>query len=110
MNKLLTVIFLIFAMSFTTLAADKETAKSKSKAQIITIETATIRGNQELPTVLYLVPWQPPEINPLNDSQTQDLTKNTIELIDRNSFKRLIEYHDRFKEINTPQSNSLFGK
>jgi hypothetical protein len=76
---------------------DKLPAKSKSDSQIITIETATIRGNQELPTVLYLVPWQPPEINSLDATQTADITKNDIELIDRNSFKRLIEYHESFK-------------
>ena len=75
------------------MSVEKETVKAKSNSQIITIETATIRGNQELPTVLYLVPWQPPQINSLNATQTQDLTRNTIELIDRNSFKRLIEYH-----------------
>lgn len=79
------------------MSVEKETVKAKSNSQIITIETATIRGNQELPTVLYLVPWQPPQINSLNATQTQDLTRNTIELIDRNSFKRLIEYHDSFK-------------
>lgn len=96
MNKSI-VVFIMLVVSTMSLAAEKETVKAKSNSQVITIETATIRGNQELPTVLYLVPWQPPEINSLNATQTQDLTKNTIELIDRNSFKRLIEYHGSFK-------------
>ena len=91
--------FLLTSLSCLALAEDKMAAKSKSDSQIITIETATIRGNQELPTVLYLVPWQPPEINSLDASQTADMTKNTIELIDRNSFKRLIEYHESFKAL-----------
>lgn len=99
MNKLIVVFFLFLngVLSTASIAADRDAAKSKLNSQIITIETATIRGNQELPTVLYLVPWQPPEINSLNASQTQDLTRNTIELIDRSSFKRLIQYHDSFK-------------
>ena len=84
----------VFSFSY---AEESKTSKAKVDQNIITIETATIRGNQELPTVLYLVPWQPPEINSLTATQTQDLTKNTIELIDRNSFKRLIEYHQSFK-------------
>ena len=74
---------------------EKVQTKSAPDSQIITIETATIRGNQELPNVLYLVPWQPPEINPLDANQATAKTQNTIELIDRNSFKRLIEYHDQ---------------
>jgi hypothetical protein len=105
MNKLslLCLILLVSSVSSAVLAEgaggpeDKVPTKSKSDSQIITIETATIRGNQELPTVLYLVPWQPPEINSLDATQTADITKNNIELIDRNSFKRLIEYHDSFK-------------
>lgn len=99
MNKTLVVFITLVLSTITTvsMSVEKETVKAKSNSQIITIETATIRGNQELPTVLYLVPWQPPQINSLNATQTQDLTRNTIELIDRNSFKRLIEYHDSFK-------------
>ena len=99
MNKLtLVLIAFVFCGSSSYLnAVDKTTTKPKSDSQIITIETATIRGNQELPTVLYLVPWQPPKINSLAATQTADITKNTIELIDRNSFKRLIEYHESFK-------------
>ncbi len=93
MNKLtLTLISFISLYGFSIsklIAAENQ----KIDEKIITIETATIRGNQELPTVLYLVPWQPPKINPLESTQTADMTKHKIERIDRNSFKRLIEYH-----------------
>tara|TARA_R110002072_G_scaffold121890_5_gene256178 strand:+ start:2731 stop:3036 length:306 start_codon:yes stop_codon:yes gene_type:complete len=99
MNKLRFVLlaFLLAASSLYSHALEKQANKPKAGSKVITIETATIRGNQELPTVLYLVPWQAPEINSLNATQTADLTKNTIELIDRNSFKRLIEYHEGFE-------------
>ena len=99
MNKLKFVFIavLLSCLSSFLHAVDKTAAKPKADSKIITIETATIRGNQELPTVLYLVPWQPPKINPLDASQTSDITQNTIELIDRNSFKRLIENHESFK-------------
>lgn len=67
--------------------------QNNSDSQVITIETATIRGNQELPTVLYLVPWQPPQINALAETQTTDLTEPNLELIERSSFRRLIKYY-----------------
>tara|TARA_R110001592_G_scaffold52649_9_gene161302 strand:+ start:8152 stop:8445 length:294 start_codon:yes stop_codon:yes gene_type:complete len=95
MNKLIYLqIVILFSCASGFLYAEE---KANTDSKIITIETATIRGNQELPTVLYLVPWQAPKINSLNATQTTDLTKNTIELIDRSSFKRLIEYYVSFK-------------
>ena len=66
-------------------------------SNVITIETTTIRGNQELPTVLYLVPWQPPQINPLPASQTDDINNFMPDKIERNSFRRLLKYHQQFK-------------
>lgn len=66
-------------------------------SNVITIETTTIRGNQELPTVLYLVPWQPPKINPLPASQTDDINDLMPEKIERNSFRRLLKYHQQLK-------------
>ena len=95
MNKLIYLqIVILFSCASGFLYAEE---KANTDSKIITIEPATIRGNQELPTVLYLVPWQAPKINSLNATQTTDLTKNTIELIDRSSFKRLIEYYVSFK-------------
>ena len=100
MNKCLYVLttVLLVHVSFSSQAEENNiAAKSKNDTKVITIETATIRGNQELPTVLYLVPWQPPEVNSLDETQTADMTKHTIKPINRNSFKRLIKYHHNFK-------------
>tara|TARA_B100000446_G_C10310659_1_gene254877 strand:- start:125 stop:424 length:300 start_codon:yes stop_codon:yes gene_type:complete len=95
MNKYVFVLsaFLLSSVFSYVYAEEKSTDNAKADSNVITIETATIRGNQELPTVLYLVPWQLPEINALEATQTTDMTQHTIELIDRNSFKRLLEYH-----------------
>mgnify|MGYP000197478062 CR=1 FL=1 len=69
--------------------------QNNSGSQVITIETATIRGNQELPTVLYLVPWQPPVVNPLTENKPANLLEADIELIERESFQRLLQLHNR---------------
>jgi len=65
--------------------------------EIITIEGATIRGNQELPTVLYVVPWQAPKIYKLETPKSNLAVQRPIEGIERESFKRLISYHELFK-------------
>lgn len=96
--RILSIFVLLVGFSSQGSAEETEanTSLVKKDSQVITIETAVIRGNQELPTVLYLVPWQAPEINALAETQTTDILKKDIELIDRNSFRRLIQYHKSF--------------
>jgi hypothetical protein len=78
----------LLSLALTPLSAEEKNTPS----QVITIETATLRGNQELPTVLYLVPWQAPDINPLPATQSQVFSHQLPEKIERHSFRRLIEY------------------
>lgn len=76
---------------------------------IITIEGTRIRGNQELPTVLYLVPWQAPDIQEL-DAPTQSFTvQRPISMIERGEFRRLLEYYDDFAQ-QYPEAQSLEQK
>ena len=106
MNKSIVLVllslFLSIAQTTGSIAQEQpvENQATEKKSSVITIETATIRGNQELPTVLYLVPWQAPKINPLPASQTADLTKQAPEKLERNSFLRLLHYHQQFKSMN----------
>jgi len=94
MNKLSSACLLLSCLLSLSLAAQE---KAPDPSQVITIETTTLRGNQELPTVLYLVPWQPPKINPLPASQTAELSQPSLDKIERSSFQRLLQYHQMFK-------------
>lgn len=64
---------------------------------IVTIEGTRIRGDQEVPTVMYLVPWQPPEVNELRAPDEQLLVEQAFSPLDRYEFQRLVRYHDVFK-------------
>lgn len=90
-------VFLSVMLSAATFAQDKAVNSAAESSKVITIETTTLRGNQELPTVLYLVPWQLPKINPLPASQTAEVSYQALEKIERNSFQRLMNYHQMFK-------------
>lgn len=97
-NRLtLTLSLYLFASTVSTTEVQNSAGseQTSSESQVITIETATIRGNQELPTVLYLVPWQPPIVNPLNENKPANLLEADIELIERESFKRFLQLHNR---------------
>jgi len=85
------------ALAFTALILLITSNSAFSENEIITIEGATIRGNQELPTVLYVVPWQAPKIYKLETPKSNLAVQRPIEGIERESFKRLITYHELFK-------------
>lgn len=64
--------------------------------EVITIEGTRIRGNQELPTILYLIPWQPPEVQQLSSPEQTFAIQRPLEPLERQEFKRLITYHEVF--------------
>jgi len=63
---------------------------------IVTIEGTRIRGDQEVPTVMYLVPWQPPEVEELQAPDERLLVDQAYAPIERYEFQRLIRYHRAF--------------
>jgi hypothetical protein len=68
--------------------------------EVIIIEGTRIRGNQESPTILYLVPWQAPEVVALDTPISKLGIERALEPLERSEFKRLISYHEHFKHIS----------
>ncbi len=67
--------------------------------EVMVIENVRIRGDQELPLVLHIVPWQPPATYQLEAGQQANAVLRPIEPLERESFQRLVGYHERF--LNT---------
>jgi hypothetical protein len=86
----LSIIFIssLFAVSLNAFGED----------EILSLEGARIRGNQELPNVLYLIPWKPPKVYSLDRPETTLSTSTpNFKALDRGSFKRLVSYHETYK-------------
>ncbi|MCG8518126.1 MAG: hypothetical protein MI794_09060 [Pseudomonadales bacterium] len=66
-------------------------------ADVVTIEGTRIRADQELPTVMYLVPWQPPQVQALKRADEQLMVGTGIAPLERAEFRRLLDYHRRFQ-------------
>src|SRR5690606_16530106 len=81
-----------------------------AESQVITLEGTRIRGDQESPTVLYLVPWQPPEAQRLRQSDGELLVESQIEPLERAEFQRMVGYHARFKEEVGLQADGTKGR
>jgi hypothetical protein len=63
-------------------------------AERLDMEGTKIRGNQELPKVLYIVPWQEAEIPDLSQPPLQSLIDEALTPVDREVFQRKIRYYD----------------
>ena len=63
---------------------------------VVTIEGTRIRGDQEVPTVMYLVPWQPPEVDELRGPEERLMVDQGPRPLERYEFQRFIRYHDAF--------------
>lgn len=69
---------------------------------VVTIEGARIRGNQEVPTVMYLVPWQTPKANELQAQDEQLMVEQAFEPLERYEFQRFVRYHEAFSREHAP--------
>lgn len=82
MRQLLTLLTII-SFSATVLAEES-----------LEMEGTRIRGNQELPKVLYIVPWKQGEIPDLSQPPLESLIDEALAPVDRDVFQRKIRYYD----------------
>ena len=78
----------------TVLARDvRRTATSSGVMDEIDLERTEITGNQELPKVLYIVPWQKSEAGELVGKPVNTLLEEVLTPIDRTEFIRQVDYY-----------------
>lgn len=68
------------------------------ESEVISIEGTRIRGDQETPTVMYLVPWQPPTAETLPDRDERLMVSQTFAPVERYEFQRLVKYYGSFRQ------------
>lgn len=73
--------------------------------KIVTIEGTRIRGDQEAPLVLYLVPWKQPEARSLERPDEQIMLERPLEPLQRAEFRRLMSYHRHFQALNSKETD-----
>lgn len=65
------------------------------------LESTSIRGNQELPRVLYIVPWKDPSLGSLAGKPVNSLIDEVLAPLDRDVFLRQTQYFDQL--YGTPE-------
>ncbi len=82
------------AVSSSALAAD--VTRQQRDGQVmdrLELGRTEITGNQELPKVLYIVPWQHPDPGDLLDRPINSLLDEVLAPIDRDEFLRQVDYY-----------------
>lgn len=83
MKRLLSVILFTFATS-SALAADKD----------LELEGMAVKGNQELPKSLYIVPWKASELGEIAGLPAGSLLNESLQPVERDIFRRELQYYD----------------
>jgi hypothetical protein len=87
-------------------ASDTRTAKSGANSakkgdgkaeDHLQLDTTDITGNQELPKVLYIVPWKRSDLGDLLGRPANSLLDEVLQPVDRDVFKRENRYYDALK-------------
>ena len=82
------------AVSTTPLAADVTRQQSGSQVMDrLELGRTEITGNQELPTVLYIVPWKKSDPGDLMGKPVNTLLDEVLAPIDRSEFIRQVDYY-----------------
>ena len=74
--------------------AKKAGGKAEDHLQL---DTTQITGNQELPKVLYIVPWKRSDLGDLLGRPANSLLDEVLEPVDRDVFRRENRYYDALK-------------
>ena len=64
-------------------------------ADRLDLDATAIRGNQELPKVLYIVPWKEPGLAELAGRPLNSLVDEVLAPVDREVFRRQMNYFDQ---------------
>ncbi len=71
----------------------RRTASATGVMDEIDLDASEITGNQELPKVLYIVPWQKSEAGELVGKPVNTLLDEVLTPIDRSEFIRRVDYY-----------------
>jgi hypothetical protein len=72
-----------------------EPVTQTTAADRLELDSTSIRGNQELPKVLYIVPWKDPALGDLVGKPVNSLVDEVLSPVDREVFRRQTGYFDQ---------------
>ena len=59
------------------------------------LESTSVTGNEELPKVMYIVPWKATDVRDLRGKPLNSVMDEEISPVDRDVFQRQVKYYDQ---------------
>lgn len=66
------------------------------------LEGTKVIGSRELPKVLYIVPWRPPQTGELVGRPVESLLDEALAPVDREVFQRQVQYYSQSRSQSAP--------
>ncbi len=76
-------------------APSESSSSSQGQLDRLQLDASAITGNQELPRVMYIVPWKESGIGELSGKPVNSLLDEVLAPIDREVFQRQVRYFDQ---------------
>ena len=74
---------------------DSPSAQAAGQRDILQLDSSAVTGNQELPKVLYIVPWKHAGVGDLAGRPVNSLLDEVLAPIDREVFQRQVRYFNQ---------------
>jgi hypothetical protein len=71
----------------------------------VQLDATTVTGNQELPKVMYIVPWKKSDAGDVSGKPVNSLLDEILEPVDRDVFRREVTYYQAVK-ADAPDKNA----
>jgi hypothetical protein len=76
-------------------AEAKTETRTSTQLDRLNLDTSSITGSQELPKILYIVPWKQAGIGDLTGKPVNSLLDEVLTPLDRDVFRRQVRYFDQ---------------
>lgn len=89
-------------------ALANDVSRQESGGQVmdrIDLGTTEVTGNSELPTVLYIVPWQKSDPGNLTGKPVNTLLEEVLGPLDREEFLRHVDYYDELHGVEVAEES-----
>ena len=89
--------------------AENTPPPATSSSAPVQLGVTSVTGSQELPKVLYIVPWKKAELGELKGRPAGSLLDEVLAPVDREVFRRQLEYYEEItaEESGITESNSV---
>ena len=105
--RILAAAFAMVAVSLNVLAEDQpesveaEAKRDPTQLDRLDLDATSVTGNQELPRVLYILPWKESAIGDLTGKPVNSLLDEVLAPLDREVFQRQVRYFDQLHASDT---------